>query len=541
MKTIDRSKRRWLLGAVTVLGLAIACSEDKGGTSTDPGSSQPISVQDIIASPKSAGPGDTLQLSAIVVSSDENVGDIPTVAWTATGGAFLEDDEASVRWVAPVGGVYTVTAKAKNSANTATGTSDLFVGGEAVVVNSQAGAIRLQANQTDFYFLHSGNNVSFGVEAFAVLAGLAGDAVDLPASVDGPNNTWLTYAPNVSFEVHSVDSIMPGATDNPIHLYIGDFGTKTYRSITLDTPAGTRHQGYLYPDVATDNRLVAFEGFLPQALASGADSFDIFVYDAVASTRQRVTLNHGNHRNAFPTWSTDQRWLTFVSDRSGARQWDLYGMPIVGGVINTAQASLVRLSNTGGVLAAGTMAVDGFAKPLMAWNPVAPILAVLASDGVTYLIETTATASNQITVGTFASGVPSEFAWSPDGTWVALTTGGEILTVANDGSRTSRLARAGDTFADLAWSPDSGWLVYRATRGSSAWLEVIDLDQSTLSDPIAISAAAPIASATTGLATYRALMSMSPVWGGDVLYVPTFGTGLATPGIMSVDVSGLTP
>jgi Tol biopolymer transport system component len=274
-------------------------------------------------------------------------------------------------------------------------------------------------------------------------------------------------------------------------------------------------------------------------MVQGVDSFDVFVVDVVASTRQRVTLTHTNHRNAFPTWSTNQSWLTFVSDRSGRNQWDLYGLPVTGGVVNTAQASLKRLLNTGGVLLVGTMGGVDFRKPLMAWSPTAPKLAIVASDGVLYLVSTTPAGATQVDAGVLH---PTELEWSPDGSLLAITTGDKVQTVAADGTSTVRVIREGDTFADLLWSPDGTWLVYRATRGSSAWFEAYDLDQSTVAAPIAITASEPDASALQSLGGYRAVMSLRPAWSStDVLFYPSFATGALTVGIVSVDVSGLTP
>lgn len=557
MKTIVRPKRYWLLAAALFAAFGAllgACSNnDSGGSPTDGNTSAPIQVQEIIASPKSADPGDTLVMSAIVVSNPPNQTDIPTLSWTASGGAFLETDQTSVRWVAPATGVYTVTAKAQNTANSASNSADVFVGGATHVVSSQAGAVQLRSSPGDLYYLRTNNNINLGVEVFGVSAGISNDAVDLPASVDGANGKYTAYAPDVSFEVHSIDSIIPGEDTQPIHLYIGDFASKNYRRISLDIPANKRHPQYTDADVASDNRSVAFGGMCPTPTAQGADSFDVFVDDVVASTRQRVTRLHTNHRNAFPTWSTDQRWLTFVSDRSGRNQWDLYGMPITGGVINTAQASLVRLSNTGGVLMSGTIGSAEFKKPLMAWNPAAPTLAVVASDGSLYLIMTTPSGATQFNVG---PGHPTDLAWSPDGSMLAFQMpvtvqdeGGNdvlasgVVTVQSDGSNPqTRVARAGDNLADIAWSPDGAWLVYRVTRASSAWLEVYDLDQSTITKPIAITASERATSSTLSLVAYRAVMSMKPVWSSaGVLYYPSFATGANTVGIVSVDVSGLTP
>jgi hypothetical protein len=546
LKTFVRSKRYRLLWAAAVLGLVAACSdEDDGGTPTDNGTSQPISVEEILVSPKSANPGDTLRLSVILSSSDENEGDIPSIAWTATGGAFLEDEGSSVRWVAPAGGTYVATARATNSANTATGSTNLFVADRTVAVPDGAGTPRLQSNQTDLYYVHPPDVVDADsdLEVYRWQGGVVEDAVTTPSAANGPIGRFLTYAKDGSFEVHSADSTIIGAAIQPIHVYIGDFGSGVYTRITVDKASGVRHQGFLYPDVAPDNRLIAFEGFLTGPTSAGPDSFDIFVYDKAVPSRLRATLSHKNHKNAFPTWSTDERWLTFVSDRGGNLRWELYGMRVSGGVVNTQDSLVVRLSDTGGTLATGAIKVNDFPKPMMRWNPVAPTLAVLATDGVTYLITTTTTGASQVVVGAFDPvETPKEYAWSPDGSRLMVTTGTRIRAVASDGSNTLILSRVGDTFADLAFSPDSRWLVYRVTRSNQNWFEVLDLDQSPLLPPLPITAAESGSSGVNNLAAYRTVMSMSPAWStSNRLYYTSFATGAATVGIISVDVSGLAP
>ena len=547
MKKFVRSNRYRLLWAAAVLALVAACSdEEDGGSPTDGDLSHPIFVDEIIVSPKAANPGDTLRLSAIVTSSDENEGDIPSIQWTATGGAFLEDTGSSVRWIAPASGTYVATATAANNNDTATGSTDLFVADRAIVVGSGAGTPRLQSNQTDLHYLHTSDLVAeSNVEVYRWQGGIEADAVNNPGPADGPIGRFLTYAKNGSFEVHSADSTVEDAAIDPIHIYIGDFATENYTRITVDTAPGVRHQAYLYPDVAPDNRLIAFEGYITGPTSAGPDSFDIFVYDKLVPTRQRVTLTHTNHKNAFPTWSTDERWLTFVSDRGGNLRWELYGMPVNAGVVNTAQASLVRLTDTGGTLAAGNMKVNDFPKPMMAWNPVAPTLAILATDGVTYLVTTTTTGASQVVVGSFdpsGTEIAREFAWSPDGSRLMVTTGAKIREVASDGSNSVILSRGSDTFADLAYSPDTRWLVYRVTRSNTVWFEVIDLDQSPLPPPLPITAAEPNSSGANNLAAYRSIMSMSPAWSttNDFFYAG-FIPGTPTVGIISVDVSGLLP
>jgi Tol biopolymer transport system component len=417
----------------------------------------------------------------------------------------------------------------------------LFVGESATLVTDRGGAVRLQPNGSDLFYFRSAVNPALGAEVYSVVGiGAPTDAVVTPAGANGSNNHSIVYARDVSFEAHSVDSV------SAAHLYIGDLTTQTYRKISNAPPAGEVYPRFTDPDVSPDSRYVAFRGMLPGAPIPGGggvfpDTFDVFVYDTQGVSRTNVTKTHTNHRNAFPTWSTDHRWLTFISDRT-ANQWELYGLPVTGGLVNTSQASLVRLTNTGGSITDGTIAA--LEKPLMAWNPVSSILAVVGVDAF-YLVQTTPTGASQIDVPITAA--PIELQWSPDGSLLAVSVGGEVLTIETDGSSTKRVdggpdgPRPGDTFADLAWTPDGQWLLYRATRGSSSWLEAYDIDQSLLSVPIAITSAEPHSVGNRSLGEYRSVMSMSPAVGNaNVLFYPTFA-GAGTVGVKRVDASALSP
>ncbi len=536
MKTIERPNRYALVALAFALvgGLLGACEDEKGdGTITDPtGPSTPIQIETIIATPKAASPGDTIAFSAIVVSSSPNEGDIPEVTWTASGGSFLEDNTSSVRWVAPGVGMYRVTARAKNTANTVSKPFDLFVGATEVLVNNQAGQVFPQANGTDIYYLRS-SNIASGVEVYS----LAGDVVTTPESLDGSNNRSITLASNLSFEAHSFFINSFDSTDNGIlHIFTGNFTTGEFQRISTGSPNGFRFPAFNDPAISPDNRYVAYGGMLPTAMPSPSDSFDIFVYDTQGPTRQRVTESHTNHHNTFPSWSTDRRWLTFVSDRS-ARVWEIYGMPVnVSGVINTAQASLVRLSNTGGTIAVGNPGGATFRRPPMKWSPVAPNLAVLASDGTLYIIKTTPSGATQVDFPGFESGKVVTFAWSPDGQQLAAATAAEVLLLSSDGTSRSLLVRSGDSFSDLSWSPDSAWLLYRVTRGGSSWFEIFDIDGTTLPTPVPVTEAV----SAGNLGAYRAVMSMSGAWSSaNLFFYPTFETGFGTPGIAALDMSGL--
>jgi hypothetical protein len=129
-----------------------------------------------------------------------------------------------------------------------------------------------------------------------------------------------------------------------------------------------------------------------------------------------------------------------------------------------------------------------------------------------------------------------EIVWSADGTLAALSTGAAIYSLPL-GSADAELIYeppSGDDARDLAWSPDNRYLVYRISRSSNSWLEVLEIpDVGVAEDVIVLTPSAPAGN----LASYRRTMSMSPLWTpSNALVYPVFRG--ATPALELVDISG---
>jgi Tol biopolymer transport system component len=543
LKTTFLPARLLCLAAVL---LVVAACDDKKTDDTISSTPTKLRVEEIIVSPKATVPGDTVLLTADIRSSSQNVGDIPSTTWTADGGTFVEDNKLTVRWVAPATtGFYTVTVKATNAAGTVTSQANLFVGLQAQLVSNQAGAITLRQNGTDFYYLRS-PDITAGVEAFKYEGGVSSDAI----SPVRPTGFELVYDRNLAFEVHASTVTAPeslaiaSANPRPRQIYVGDFTLGTLQRISTDLApfdSGRRNQ-YGYPTISPDGQIIAFQGVVTNVFSASLDSVDIFVYwPGTPPTRVRATFTHTNHKNFYPSFSVDQNWLTFISDRGGSNQWEIYGMPVSGTSVNTAQASLVRLTDTGGTIAATRPGgVPGF--PLRAWNPVSSTLAMVSGDNILYLMTTNGSGATLLDV----SGLPvsiQELKWSPDGTQLAVAATGknaadqsvaQIYLVAGTTADLRLEALPGDVVRDIAFSPDAQWMVFRVARGGQAWLEIMDMSGGTLSQTVPLTGTYPAGDA----ANYRPVMSLSPAWGaGDILYAPVF-MGSSTPGIMTVDVSG---
>lgn len=529
---------------------AVAACDDKKTDDTVAPTPTPLKVEEIIASPKAAAPGDTITVTADIRSSSQNVGDIPVIKWTATGGSFVTDNTMTALWVSPPApGLYVITVKATNAANSTSSSKTLFVGNRTLLVSSRAGAVRMQANGTDFYYLRTQNlndastSVN-GVEVFKYVGSAALDAV----SPTRNNGKELTYAPDLSFEVHaedvtSVDSLqIANANPRPRQIYMGNLVTGIPQRISQDRAPfdQTRRDRYYYPAVSPDAQLIAFQGVVADPFAASLDSVDIFVYRVAGPSRIRATRTHSNHKNYYPTFSTDQNWLTFISDRDANNQWEVYGMPVSGTTVNTSPSAVVRLTNTGGVIATGT--VPSF--PLKRWNPVASILAIVGTDNLLYLVTTSGSGASMVDVPGLGTSI-QELAWSPDGTQLAVVATGEnadkkavmkLFTLTGTSAQLRQEGLVGDVIRDVAFSPDGAWLAYRVTRGGS-WLQLMDLTGSVLQAPVAITPALN----TSEASAYRNVMSLSPAWGaGNILYAPAFVNvnSPPTPGIISVDLSG---
>jgi hypothetical protein len=483
-----------------------------------------------------------VQLTADLRSSSPNEGDIPKTKWTATGGTFVEDNKITVRWIAPASpGLYNVSVTASNMAGSAKGNTNLTVNVTAQLVTTQAGQVTLQANGTDFYYLRS-PDPTLGVEAY-VYAGAPADAA-APMSANGFE---LVYAPNLNYEVHATtlppESLGIVANPRPRQIYMGNFGLATTQRISVDLAPSesTRKNQYAYPTVSPDAQIIAFQGTVTDLFAASSDSVDIFIYWPAGPTRVRATQNHVNHKNFYPTFSTDQNWLTFISDRSGANQWEVYGMPVSGTTVDTDPGAVVRLTNTGGTIA-GTRSGGLPVLPLRAWDPSASTMAIVTADNTLSLMTTTGSGAMLVEV----PGVPvsiQELDWSRTGSLLAVVATTkvneksvmQVYTVAGSNAQLVYQTISGDIVRDVAFSPDNQWMVFRLTRAGLSWLELLDLSGGMMAGTVPISGTSPAGNA----AIYRAYMSLSPAWGtGDVLYSPTFGTG-TTPGIMSLDVSGV--
>ena len=414
--------------AVAAIAAFVGCDKDNedGTIVFETGA---LSVNELIFNPKSPQPGDTVSFTMVVSSSSDNITNFPAYEWSADGGTFLETKRQTVRWVAPASSeIYTVTAKAVNSVNSSSRNAKLFVSSPRRLVVMDAGQIFLEDGDTTFVYL----NTEFGPAAASVYRYTSASNTMVTGNPFPGDNYSL--APDLSLAASTlaqdVGQDIPTINVNGEDLAAGTWQTLTQDGIPDDW---SRRQQYTNPQVSPDGDLIAYSVFRPTKFVGlGVDTFDIEVFDATSSTTQNVTRTHGlARRNYFPTFSSDQNWIVFVSDRNVRNVWELYGMPMVGGrVVDTDSSSVRRLTETGGLIATGSQ--SNVVIPTMVWNPnpATPVMAHINKDGdaLLRLIQTTVdTAMTTEVVG--IAGAVQELVWNRDGSMLAVATGSELYSV----------------------------------------------------------------------------------------------------------------
>jgi hypothetical protein len=476
----------WLL----IVGLAVfaaACSDDE--TTNGPDQEENLDVLTIILSPKSAEPGDTVQATAVLAGSAQN---FPSISWKGTGGTFLETNKTTVGWVAPTTtGVFRLTCTATGASASASDAADVFVGQINRLVNGAGGEINLVPGGDEFYYLQSPlGEAEWDSSDVWVYTGPLGPAAS-PARYGTQYvfNNDLTEAAHISFGESEASN-----TEDPINVWLIDLAAGTRAPVTADGSlvGGTRHQQYQHPAFSPNGTMLAYQAFQPHPELGEVDTIDVFVrYQQSGSVVNitRADTVSAQRRNLFPTFSSDNNWLVFVSDRNAFNVWEFYGLPVVGGLVDTTLASTVQMTDVGGM--AGLGLVETVEKPVMAWNPdsAIPILAVVGADGLLYYVQTNSTGA-VVTPITAFNGTIRGIAWSDDGTRLAVSvmarveTGGPtvnaLYSLSTAGTATLlHAALVGDRIYDMVWSADNQFIVYRVTRSGLAWFELLDVGGST--------------------------------------------------------------
>lgn len=530
-------------GFFLLIGLFAGCGEDeKTDGGVGPGTSE-ITVEQIIFNPKSPAPGDTLRATAVVTAGTLNVGDFVTYKWTASDGVLLEDDMSSVRWQAPdESAVYSLSVTARNSVNTATASDDVFVGKLENFISERAGELFPMPSGAALYYTSA---PGFAIEGLIIRFKDGG--VDQPVFVDARGGAQFSFDADRTHAAHVALNPFP----RRVIVVHDDLQSKTQTTIASDSMTFRfRPNEYTKPNLSPDGKFICYQGsLLDQNTSSvGVDTFSVFVYDIVGGTTRRVTFK-GNStspevsRSFYPTFSSNNKHLVFVSDRSAPSVWELYALPVTGGAVtpDTAPDALVRLSDTGGQMASGTAAPPVGVAQQWNPNPAFPILAVIGVDSKLRLVPTDGSGARPVA----APGKVTDIRWAPNGQYLAacvFDTGAGLnriyrVTPAGDFEEVSA-GVAGDRLTDLTVSPgpDSEFLVYAVGRGSDVWYELVDMRPSGSGKPVRITpAAVPARAADYG----QPLQSLRSTWqpGSKTAYL--FFLDEDTPRVMTLDLSGI--
>lgn len=512
----------WLL-----IGLVGGCSSNNGGGPTGTEGSQPLSVTNIILDPKSPAPGDTVTLTVIIESSSLNTNDFPKVTWSSSSGTLLESNLLSVRWQAPdTPQLATVSVQAKNSVSTSSKSATLWVGDEHMILPGDAGQVFFMPNRTDFYYYHT-TDIAKGLKLYQYVDSMVSNVV--PAAQAGQ---LYRFAPDQLHTAFQLQGTFPNAQIQPVNIYVDDVAGQTVEQITTDLAKGLRRQQFTSPRFSPDGSLVAYQGFLPSSEA--VDSFQVFTYNVNTSETRGITNTHGNLHNFYPSFSSDGQWFTFISDRSGLNRWELYALPITAGVVDTMAADVVKLTSTSGQITSGTPL--NLAEPLTAWDPNAstPVLALLLPNKSLMFITMTAQGAVTQTIGGLVGQMIQEMVWSDDGSMLALSSGSVLFTVPVTGGDATmvRTVASTDVLRDLRLGPNKRYMVYRVTRSSSSWFELLDMTGTNLQEPVVISSVSPSVDSA-----YRRAMSMSPVFGNGGLLYMLVPVSTGRPGVAVSDIS----
>ncbi len=192
-----------------------------------------------------------------------------------------------------------------------------------------------------------------------------------------------------------------------------------------------------------------------RASAGGSGSYSVYVVDANGSNE--TLLLDSAHIDFDPSWTPDGSKIIFACDRFSSLTRELCSMTPTGtGLAQIGSFSDVQFPVTDPTGA--YIAFQGYGSATTIWvTPVNGSSAVNLTPSVESL----------------------GFDWAPDGTKLALyTSGGSggylVQRINRDGSGLTPLTTAADSAGDPHWSPDGGRIAFRAVRGATGQIWVVD-------------------------------------------------------------------
>jgi Ca2+-binding RTX toxin-like protein len=133
----------------------------------------------------------------------------------------------------------------------------------------------------------------------------------------------------VAFE-SSASNLVSGDTNGIADIFVRDTVANTTRRVSVDDN-GIEGNGSSYSlSISADGRYVAFSSYASNLVSGDTNNVeDIFVYDTVANTTRRVSVDdngtQGNSSSVYPTISADGRYVAFFSEASNLVSGDTNG------------------------------------------------------------------------------------------------------------------------------------------------------------------------------------------------------------------------
>jgi Tol biopolymer transport system component len=183
-------------------------------------------------------------------------------------------------------------------------------------------------------------------------------------SVDdnGTQGNWDSEDPSISADgryvaFYSISSnLVSNDTNVRQDIFVYDTVANTTRRVSVDDN-GTQGNGIsVFPSISADGRYVAFDSDANNLVSDDTnDTYDIFVYDTVANTTRRVSVDdngtQGNFQSRMPSISADGRYVTFWSEASNLVSGDTndtYDIFVYDTVANTTRRVSVDDNSTEG-------------------------------------------------------------------------------------------------------------------------------------------------------------------------------------------------
>jgi Tol biopolymer transport system component len=130
----------------------------------------------------------------------------------------------------------------------------------------------------------------------------------------------------VAFE-SSASDLVPGDVGDNVDVFVRDLVAGTTIRVSVDIGGGDPNGHSSDPSISADGRYVAFESYASDLVpGDGNNDFDVFVWDLVAGTTVRASVDSGggdpNGDSYSPSISADGRYVAFRSNAPDLAQGD---------------------------------------------------------------------------------------------------------------------------------------------------------------------------------------------------------------------------